>query len=87
MLLEGFESNCVEYNIRNKYGNIKMEKDCHVYCIAQILKKMFNSKVPLTDDAMRRDVCSKIVNITIDFNRYLEKEVLDISSNRYKWNP
>ena len=28
MLLEGFESNCIEYDIRNKNDTIKMENDC-----------------------------------------------------------
>ena len=48
LLLEGFESNCAEYNIRNEYGNIRIESDCRVYCIAQIVKQKFNSMIPLT---------------------------------------
>ena len=78
LLLDGFESNCVEYNIKNEYGTIRMESDCRVYCIVQIVKQKFNSKLPLMDDLMRREVLSSIDNITIDFNAILDKKVLDI---------
>ena len=90
LLLEGFESNCAEYDIRNEHGTIRMESDCRINCIAEIVKEKFNSKLPWQfnskseKDMIRREVSSSIDNITIDFNGILDKNVLDKCSTKCK---
>ena len=89
LILDGFESNCAEYNIGNEYGTIRMESDCRVYCIAEYVKENFNSTFPWildvnSEDLIRREVWSSIDSITIDFKRYLNKKVLDICSTKCK---
>ena len=86
LLLDGFESNCAEYDTGNKYGTIRMESEYRVYCIVEYVKENFNSTFPwiLLKDLIRREVWSSIGRITIDFNGYLDKEVLDICSSKCK---
>ena len=60
LLINGFDSNYDEYDIRNEYGTIRMQNDCRVRCIAQILLKAFyinkyNSIPLLTLDLVRRE--------------------------------
>ena len=33
-----FETDCVDYDIRNKHGLMGNENDCHINCIAQFKK-------------------------------------------------
>ena len=88
-LINGFESNCDEYDIRNEYGTIRMENDCRVRCIAPILmrKHKDESIVPLqTLDLVRREHRSSFGNISIslfgDFD--FEDEAYDICSEKCK---
>ena len=72
-LVDGFESNCDEYDIRNEYGTIRMQNDCRVRCIAQFLKKSAVVKsIPLlTFDLVRREHRSSFGNISIPlYNNY-----------------
>ena len=71
LLVKGFESNCYEYNVRNEYGTIRMENDCRMHCIAQILKENYKSTTALnllTLDLVRREHSSHFGNISTPIN-------------------
>ena len=90
LVLEGFESNCVEYDIRNKYGKIRMESDCRVYCIADFVKRkkiydlppsMLNSR---SNDLIRSEVWGSFENKNTTFNGYVQKKVVEECSEKCK---
>ena len=66
LLVEGFESNCVEYNIGNQQDKIRMESDCRVFCLAKILKGKLQSIKPFTYDLIRRQLFSYFGNFSKD---------------------
>ena len=87
MLAHSFESNCVEYNIRNKQGIIRMENDCRLNCIAKVMNENFKTVTTIMDlnYLIRKEACSFFGNISINLNKdnYM-KNFSDICAARCK---
>ena len=92
--MDGFESNCAEYDIGNKHAKIRMENDCLIHCSNAIEKDEIKVKFSITMfDLIRRDVLSSFGNKSINLKRYgvnleqsdncLEKCKTDCNSKRY----
>ena len=75
--MHGFESNCVEYDIRNEQDKIRMRSDCVMHCMNKIDNDISNFTI--TSDLLRRDILKSFGNISIklsksmNFNEMREK--------------
>ena len=82
-LANGFQSNCVEYDIRKESGTIRMEGDCRVHCFASILIEA--SKDPLSKlDLVRKEHRSYFANISIPLYVLDDSYDFDLEDKVYK---
>ena len=66
LLVNGYESNCAEYNIKNDQDKFWMESDCRVLCFAKFVKGKLSSMRAITSDLIRREFSSCFDIITKD---------------------
>ena len=75
LVLEGFESNCAEYDIGNEHGSNRMQSDCLVKCYGQFIKERYNS-FPRGDlnILIRKNLFSYFGNISINLSDFKPHE-------------
>ena len=85
LLLDGFESNCAEYDIRNKINSNRMQSDCLAQCYAQFIKDKYKS-LPRSDLMIGKQQISFFGNISINFTETtdIEPYIENVCSQRCK---
>ena len=68
LLLDGFESNCAQYDIKNEHGNILMQSDCVEHCLNGIEKDNLKSNFSLSWNLITTEILSSFGNKSIKLN-------------------
>ena len=87
LLVDGYQANCAEYDIRNDPGTIRMESDCPIPCIIEICREdNWHSTYQATFDLIRREVWESFTNISLKLSNLIHR-VIDSKKCSEKCKP
>ena len=74
LLVNGFESNCVIFDIKNNPGSLS--SDCQLYYLADVMKEKYHSQFIFILNLIRSDMSLLFDNISIELSEFNELNYL-----------